>query len=357
MRRFAPITIGLILALVCPLGRAQTETPPDPSSLSPEERKIVADRYFERAQKQLDEEDWDQACANFRVSMRYDTSVSTLANIARCEEHDGRLFEAWAANNRARFLNRNTADQQRRTSLNQYLTKAIAKLEAQLPSIRVVIPSSPADLVIKSDGAPMPASGAGEPFPVNPGRHELEVSAPGFRTATRSIEVKPGERMELVIPLEKGEDPVEAPPPSPPPNFPAPVVAPGADERRAEGDPPIWVWPVGAVGLAALGGAIGLGVDSASARNDLRDGCTEGADGVFECPDDRFDRSTVDTLKRRSNLGLGLGVGLGVVAAGTITAAIIGLATGRDPDTTHGALELQLDLGCEGGTGGVRWRF
>lgn len=379
MRPLFPLALGMVLGFAS-AATAQTdetgpeaapqpapETPaaageadedlPDPSSLSPEERKKVADRFFERAQKQLDAEEWEQACNNFRVSMRYDTSVSTLANIARCEEHDGRLYEAWAASNRARFLNRNTPDEARRNALNDYLTKAIAKLEAQLPSVRIVVPNSPAGLQIKSDGAVMPASGAGEPFPVNPGKHEITVSAPGYRTETREIDVEAGGRAELVISLEAGEDPVEpTPAPTSVPVAPPPVVAP--DQPVEEAGMPVWVWPVGVIGLAALGGAIGLGVDSATARGDLGDGCIEAADGVLECPDDQFDQNQIDALQRRTNLGLGLGIGLGVLASGAITAAIVGIATGGAPQegaTTSWSLEL--DVGPAGGTGGVRWRF
>ncbi|MEM6789626.1 MAG: PEGA domain-containing protein [Myxococcota bacterium] len=366
MRRFISLVLCVGAGLSAGLAFAAPddgEETPDPSSLDPEARKAVADRFFERAQGQLEADDWERACRNFRVSMRYDTSVSTLANIARCEEHEGRLYEAWAANNRARFLNRNTPDAARREALNDYLTRAIAKLEAQLPSVRVVVPNTPPGLAIKSDGALMPVSGAGEPFPVNPGSHRISVSAPGYRTATREIELEPGARTELVIPLEPGEDEPAATPAPPPAPFvaPNPRVPPDRQTTEDEGAIPVWVWPVGAVGLAALGGAIGFGIDSASARSDLGDRCAEGADGAFECPDDQFDQSGIDTLQRRTNVGLGLSLGLGAVASGTLAAAIIGLAqsstTGAADAASSSSWTLHLDVAPRGGSAGATWRF
>jgi hypothetical protein len=338
MRRAFPVALMLI-ALAVPAAASEHEDAlPSPDALDPAARKSLADRLFQEAHAALEADDWGAACAKFRASMRYDISVSTQLNIARCHEREGKLVEAWGDYNRARLLNRDTPDAERRASLGQYVEEAAAKLEARLPRLRVVVPQPPPDLVISSDGRVLGPLAAGEPVPLDPGPHVVEVRAPGYRSERRAIEMVEGQTAELVVTLEPGEDdearaaPVEPAPvapvaPAPPPPRPAP---------HASGTP-AWAWASGAIGLAAAGVAIGLGADSASARSELADNCE--AQGMsFVCSSARYSQRDIDDLVRRANLHLGVAVGLGAVSVAALAAAVVGVASGETTEKETYAL-------------------
>jgi hypothetical protein len=326
MRRAFPVALMLI-ALAAPAAADEHEDSlPSPDALDPAARKDLADRLFQQAHAALEADDWVAACAKFRASMRYDISVSTQLNIARCHEREGKLVEAWGDYNRARLLNRDTPDAERREALGQYVEEAAAKLEARLPRLRVVVPQPPPDLVISSDGRVLGQLAAGEPVPLDPGSHVIEVRAPGYRSERREIEMVEGKTAELVVTLEAGEDgdaepavPAPEPPIAPPPPSPRPA---------SEGGAPAWAWAGGAIGLAAAGVAIGLGVDSAAARSELADNCEVQGES-FVCSTARYTQRDVDGLVSRANLHLGLAVGFGAVSAAALTAAVVGLVRGE----------------------------
>jgi hypothetical protein len=269
--------------------------------------------------------------------MRYDISVSTQLNIARCREHEGDLVEAWNDYNRARILNRETDDEARRNALGEYLEKSVAALERRLPKVRVVIQRPPAHLTISSDGTPVVQSAAGEPFPINPGEHEIAVAAPGHRTEKRTVTLVEGQALELVFDMVVGEDPdattdaKPAPAPTPLPDQPTP---PPPDDGIAP-----WAWPVGAVGIVALGAGIGVAVLSVSARSKLADGCTNNG-GTFECPDDEFSQNDIDGLVRDANAGLGGALALGGVGIACIAASAAAMAGSSSRESSSTSIRL-----------------
>lgn len=315
----------------------QAPDPPGETSGTATKDKTLADALFDQAHAALDQGDWATACAKFQESMRYDISVSTQLNIARCNEHDGKLVEAWHDYNRARAINRTTADQGRQQALAEALEKSVATLETRLPRVRVRIDDPPGEVSISSDGVPT-QSAVGEPFPVNPGEHEITIAAAGFRTERRTVTLVEGQTLEIDVALVPGGDPTTTGPAAAPP----PLAKPPARVTRRtstapEGEPiATWVWPVGAVGVVALGAGIGVAAVSISARSKLADGCTKSG-GSFECPDDRFNQDDIDGLVRDANAGLGGALALGAVGIAGITAAAVGIAhkSGRESPASN----------------------
>src|SRR5262245_41876693 len=66
--------------------------------------------------------DWDGGCPKFDASMALDPVASTLLNIAKCNEHYGRLAQAWADYKRAIVLNQETQGAERRKTLADIAT-------------------------------------------------------------------------------------------------------------------------------------------------------------------------------------------------------------------------------------------
>ena len=66
-------------------------------------------------------------------------AASTLLNIARCYEHDGKLALAWSAYQRALVINRETQGEERKRALEEIAQKGLAKVEPRVPRIKIVM--------------------------------------------------------------------------------------------------------------------------------------------------------------------------------------------------------------------------
>jgi hypothetical protein len=311
------------------------EAPPTGDEAAPveakSETKTKADALFDEAFKALDAGDWDTACAKFRESMRYDTSVSTQLNIARCNEHEGKLVQAWADFNRARFLNRDTKDPARRAALFKAIDEAAMKVEPRLARVRILVEDPPPGLYIERAGEVLARGAAGAPVPFDPGTHEIVISAPGHLTQRTTVTLEEGETRELKLKLVEGEDhsaQLEAPLPAPQPGSP--------DQPEPEGTPN-WVWLAGGVGVLALGGAAVFAAVTVSARAELSDNCTD-VGGTFQCGRDQYNQEDLDGLVSEANTGAGAAIGLGALGVTGVIVAIVGFTmTDSSSNETSGS--------------------
>src|SRR4051812_33196417 len=57
----------------------------------------AAKTLFEQGQKQIEEKNYDSACASFKASNESVARVGTLLNLADCYEKAGKLASAWGA--------------------------------------------------------------------------------------------------------------------------------------------------------------------------------------------------------------------------------------------------------------------
>jgi hypothetical protein len=109
-----PLPVSVVIALVCVLlaPRAWGQEARDPA---------LAETLFNSAQACLAKGDWTCACEKFGASMAADPSVSTLYNIAKCQEHEGKLALAWASLQQALSLNQTLAYHEiRRKKLDEF---------------------------------------------------------------------------------------------------------------------------------------------------------------------------------------------------------------------------------------------
>lgn len=118
MRSALPVAIALALSAITLTAEAQPSAPArDPAA---------AEVLFRAALAAQDKGDWATACSKFNASMDLDPAVSTLINIAKCHEHEGKLAVAWEDLNRALVLNGETAGAQRKADLEKYAKSRIA---------------------------------------------------------------------------------------------------------------------------------------------------------------------------------------------------------------------------------------
>src|SRR5690242_3177733 len=111
----SPIALAATVVLSAALGVA-------PSEAQQARDPALAETLFNSAQACLAKDDWACACPKLSASMEADPSVSTQINIAKCQEHEGKLSLAWATLQDALKLNRTIAypDERRRVKLADY---------------------------------------------------------------------------------------------------------------------------------------------------------------------------------------------------------------------------------------------
>jgi hypothetical protein len=261
-----------------------------------------------------------EGCAKFDASFALDPSTGTLLNIAKCHERDGKLVSAWADYQRALTLNIATQGAERRAGLERIAKEGIAALEPRLPKVRIAIADPPAGLKVLRDGSEMPTASLGEALPMDPGKHEVSASAPGYRTETREVELGEGKTATLEIALVKeGERGGEAAPP-------------------ARGGVPVWAWVTGGAGIALSGASIYFLTEDLAAISELKSQCSTNAAGDWSCKPG-YDPAADNARKNRS-LGLFIGLGsAGVIAIGT---AVVGIAQARRAYTPPAAASVSL---------------
>jgi hypothetical protein len=271
----------------------------------------AATELFRQGRELIKQGDWTAGCNKLALSMKRYPAPSTLMNIARCRVHEGRVASAWALYQRSLVLNRETPGEERRKELEAVGQTAIDELQPRLPRILVVVEPPREDVRVSEGGRALPV---GTAVPLDPGSYLIEATAPGFAPSSERVSLSEGATTSVTLKLRAlAPTPVSAPPP--------PTPAPQPDRIDTDEEPPVWLWLVGAAGIAMTGVAIGFAVDSRNATDDLASRC--GADLV--CDEDlAFDPSD---LNGRKNRGLGLSIGFGIGGATALTASIVGLLT------------------------------
>lgn len=313
LRAFAGLASAAAVALGGSAARAQQQPPRDP---------VAAEALFKSARALVDKGDYAAGCPKFEASLELNPSASTMINIARCHEREGKVATAWHDYNRAIVLNRETAGEQRRRGLEEIAKKGIADLDARVPKLRVVVKSAPSGVEVQRDGTPVPAAALGEPLPVDPGPHDVRASAPGHETETRSVTLREGESVTVELTLRPAAGPLAAT---------GPTAGTGPEEAKEApgGGVPTWAWVSGAAGLALAGASVGFLVDDLSAIGALRDNCREVTGGTYCNPGYDF---AADNARKNRDFGLFVGLGgAGLVALGAAAYGIAGSGGERAP--------------------------
>ena len=165
----------------------------------------------------------------------------------------GRTAEAAEAYDR--FLEETGADSREVVNQRQTARTQLDRLERQLARIALRIdPDDPAR-EIRIDGL-VAAVRPGRPLHLMPGRHLIEVTAPGASAVRTELVLRAGELRDVAVAL--GKAPVAAPP-APAPRRDLVRTAPPAHRRR------VWTWVAagGAAVLLASGALFGHRADTA----------------------------------------------------------------------------------------------
>jgi hypothetical protein len=243
------LSLLVLAGLVCVA--LSTATAPAASAAEPDR----AEALFQRARALMDRKEFAAACPMLEEAYALDHGGGTLLAMALCHEASGKL--ALALREYRESLS--SAVQANRPDRVMLAESHVQQLEAKVPRIalRFAAPPPPS-LVLQLDGAPVPRTTMLTGAAVDPGRHTLAASAPGFVPWRGVVDVAASSGPVVVdVPPFASTAPTLPPPPVPAP--PSRSLAPGL--------------VVGGLGLAAVGVGSYFGVAAFDAEASSRDHC------------------------------------------------------------------------------------
>jgi hypothetical protein len=275
-------TCAIVLLLATAPGAALAADPPkngkDPAA---------AQALFYEARALMKQGKHAQACPKLEESLRLDHGIGTEFNLADCNEQLGKLASAWTGFLSVAALSK-AADQKDRERIARQRAQA---LERRLPKLVVEVKDAPPGLQVRRDGVVLGSAAFGTAIPVDPGKHQIVVTAPGKERWTKTVEATEGDTERVSVPPLKSAAVAVAPTPAVPQATPASPPAESAaaaettttsstfsfpepvDERRSSAQKTIG-WVVGGAGLVGLGVGGYFGLQSLDRRNTSDNHCT-----------------------------------------------------------------------------------
>lgn len=192
----ASLTCRSILTAVALLAATSASAQPVPTAapLSASQRAEAQER-FSRALTLFEQRNYEGALAEFDRVYQLTGRADLLFNIGRTQQALGRYPEAAAA---VEDYLRRSADlsAERRAEVEQLL----ASVRRYIAYVR--LETEPAGAAVRFDGQPVESARRAEDLPVSPGRHTVEVSLDGHRTAQQEVVLASGDRRVVRVTLQ-----------------------------------------------------------------------------------------------------------------------------------------------------------
>jgi len=318
----------------------------------------VARRLFHEASKLEKDQHWADAAKKLHGALDIKETPGLRYHLAYCEENMGQLVQALVDYDRAAAM---ISDGVKAPDVAARLDPARTALEKRVPMLTLTMPTGLHWTKLSVDGHAMAAAVAGQPIPLDPGQHSIQVSADGYKPFHADVRLVEGERKTLPVQLAK---------PRAAPATAAPAPRPSADtgtHGRAFPLRTVVLIGEGAVTLAGLGVGIGFTVargnassraDDAQAAIDRKTGnpgnpsaCTNASPDVqSSCDELKSSLGDKDTDRKLATVGF---IGAGVGAAATLATWLL-----WKPAAKQHALAATVEPIAGGGMlGGVSGRF
>ncbi len=254
-----------------------------------EKDKAIAETLFKEGHIALERGETELACFKFRSSVSLFPVVNSRANVARCEEREGKLVDA------LKSWQKLVPDFGEGDERLKAAKERIAALLVRIPQLTLVLDAEvPASVAIFVDNTAVDRAALRSPLPLAAGEHTIVVQAAGRKDLRQTITLNEGDRREIRIT---------------PGQLTALDSTPNSRRTAA--------FVIGGVGLASFvvagitGGLI--------VRNDgeIQNGCSAGEGGKTECYAAALQR--IQDIKPMMTVnGVAWGVGLAGVGLGAI---------------------------------------
>jgi tetratricopeptide (TPR) repeat protein len=294
MRGCRWIWLGLVgaLVLLTPVGAAAQEPDAESGGQEPD--------VYQQAARLAAEGRWAEAADKYRAALTIRESATARFNLGQAERNLGRFASAKREFSRAREL----AAAERSEDVERLASQALAALAQRVPTVAVAVPRGLAGLEARIDGAPV---ATGRAIELDPGLHDLVVTATGREPFVRSMMLREGQRLRVAVSFDAPRAP-----PAPPVHRKRPPAA------VAGSGPPIGPVLLAGVGAGAFTTAALFHIRRNDKLEDAANGCDRNDDG-FVCPDslrtDPEHRDAIDAAERAA-LARDVLIGVGVAAWG-----------------------------------------
>ena len=332
-RLFPPPRAASLAAVLALLAASPVALAAPPGSDAARSRELFrkAAKEYEQGKPLLAYEDY---LAAWQLQKSYDIA-GNLANV-ELELGKPRLAAEHAAYALENFPPVGT-DKQR-----AFLEDLFKKAKQQVGTVSILISPEGAAVTATLDGQPLPeASLRGAEIYLDPGPHELSVTAPGLESIRRPVIAEKGLAFTLRLTMTPPIEPQPLPPPAPEPRRLGPVVIGG-----------IVVTGI-AAGLGATFAALSAvkASDADAAMHHLQGeapgsstSACAGASPSAACRDLHSLRQSRDTF---ANASLWTFIGAGALGAGTLVYGLVGAQP--SPSRSAGSVRLVPALGPTGG--------
>lgn len=289
--------------------------------------QVLAQSLFEAGRQLMAQKKYAQACPKFEDSERQDPSPGTLLNLGECYEALGKTATAWARYESAATM----AHTRGRNELETLAVSHANKLQGKLSKLTIQAPASPiAGLRVQLDKTDVGGASLGTAVAVDPGKHTIDASAPGYKSWSAEVTVGAnGAQATAQVPALQKLPPGAAPAASP--NTTASKAA-GAetvhDLGASHGPSRTLGWVVGGAGVAVAGVGAVFGILAANQASNAKSNPTL-------CPNKvctPAGRQEIDSASTKALIStIGVGVGAAAVATGVVLLLISPSSQERPP--------------------------
>jgi hypothetical protein len=345
--RSSHLLLALICTLSCPEPALADEAVPA-AAVNPERER--ARELFKEARALVAAGDHAAACARFEESLAVDDGMGTRFHLAGCYEKLGKLASAQA--NYTTVAERAAAAGQ--GDREKAALERAAALEPRLAKLRIDVIDQPG-LEVRRDGKRVETLDWGAALALDPGKIEIEASAPDHKPWKAQAEVPEGPALIVIaVPkLEAKDAPaaaVAAAQPEAEPKAteaePEPTPAAGESSWSVKHGTRTASYVVGGISVAALIAGTTFALQYQTSYNDSRAVCRSSTNCT---PAElALHDSLVDDSKRSAALAY-VGLGIGGLAALGATLLFVSSSERRLPERT--ALRAAPVVGAHGSWG------
>jgi tetratricopeptide (TPR) repeat protein len=272
------------------------------------------------------------ALTKFQAAYALMRAPTTGLEVATAFEAMGKLVEARAMVDKVIHLAKQPNEPPTYQQARATAASAIDALSSRIPALVLRIEGAPKEAITATvDGDKISAESLTAPLPLNPGKREVIVTAPGYRTARATVELVEGVSKPVEVPLVLERA--------------AAAVKDGETSTRSNELIYAGIAVSGALAVVGLGTAIGAGALYGPAQEKLDGKCELDCKEEFE--------SLTSTQQKLAYTSLFTFIGAGLVGGATVAYWMTG------KKSTHVEKSLQSSFVVMPGGGGVflsgRW--
>jgi hypothetical protein len=265
------------------------------------QQKAAANTLFDEGKRLFDAGQTEEACRKFAASLRVLAQLGTRLNLANCYDKLGRTASAWAEFREAASLASKLGDQR-----ESFARGRVVALEPRLLYLTVKVDATEVpDLIVRRDGATVPAGLFGSRVPVDPGEHTIEAEAPLYKPWSTKVSVADGAPpAEVTVPMLEKDPEAERK---------ARLIGAVDEGPRDPGKTRRFLGiGVGAAGIAMVGVGAVFGLRAKSKWDESKDHCND----QVEC--DQTGVDLVNSAQSAGTVSTVLFIGGGLAIAGGV---------------------------------------